>query len=117
VSLLKERKSFLLSQDVEKFARFVSFAGGVLRLNFNSGFPVQIVRNLNQFFADAGCGIRVEKSDERGDDTVREKQERLFREQLAEMSGNGILREALRVFKDSYVAKIEDGPNGQSARP
>jgi 3-oxoacyl-[acyl-carrier-protein] synthase III len=85
----------------------VSFGGGALMLNFNSGAPANLIKNLNQFFVEAKYKIKAEKSDELGEDTIREKQEKLFREQLASMDGNEILKEALRVFKDSYVAKIE----------
>lgn len=93
---------------MEKFARFVSFGNGVLKLNLNAGAPVMLIKNLNEFFAEAKYAIKVERSDEEGEATVREKQEALFKAQLAEMSGNDILREILRVFKDSRVAKIEE---------
>ena len=50
VSLLKEKKSFLLSQDVEKFVRFVSFDKGILSVNLENGYPREIIRNINNFF-------------------------------------------------------------------
>jgi hypothetical protein len=108
VAILKEKKSFLLSQDVEKFARFVSFDNGTLRLNFNDGAPRELLKNLNQFFAAEKYGIEVVKSDDPGDDTIREKAKKLFDSQVAEISGNPILKEILSGFKDSYIAKIEE---------
>jgi DNA polymerase-3 subunit gamma/tau len=106
-ALLKSKRSFLLSQDVEKYARFVGFDGGALRLNFAPSAPREIVSNLNAFFAENHMNIKVEKSDEPGAPTVAEAAETLFNTQVAEFASNPILKEILEIFPNSYVAKIE----------
>lgn len=108
VSLLKEKKSFLLSQDVEKFVRFVSFDKGILSVNLENGYPREIIRNINNFFETNKYQIKVEHSNEIGEDTLEQKKRKLFESQLEEASKNPILREVLTCFSNSRVANIED---------
>ena len=49
VSTLKTKKSFLLSQDVERFVRFVSFDKGLLLVNLEDGYPRELIKNLITF--------------------------------------------------------------------
>ncbi|MDR2098870.1 MAG: hypothetical protein LBO78_02485 [Rickettsiales bacterium] len=107
VAILKEKKNFLLSQDVEGYCRFVAFANGVLELNLAEGAPRELIRNLNKFFLDAKYAIEARQSDQPGEPSIRERQLQAFEEQKAAMAGNPVLREVLARFPDSYVAKIE----------
>ncbi len=108
VDILKEKKNFLLSQDVERYVRFVSFDKGVLLINFDTGYPRELLKNLNTFFANAKYNIKVEHSDNPGEDTIYKKKQDFFNAQIAEISDNPIFKEILRNFKNSYVAKIEE---------
>ena len=108
VDILKEKKNFLLSQDVERYVRFVSFENGVLYINFDSGYPRELLKNLNAFFVNAKYNIKVEHSDMPGEDTILKKKRDIFNAQVAEISNNPILKEVLSAFSNSYVAKIEE---------
>ena len=108
VDILKKNKNFLLSQDVERFVRFVGFADGVLSVNLEDGHPREIIRNINAFFATHNMEISVKQVDDRGEDTLEQKKKKLFEEQLAEVSKNPILKEILECFTNSKVANIED---------
>lgn len=108
VDILKEKKNFLLSQDVERYVRFVSFDKGVLFINFDIGYPRELLKNLNAFFTNAKYNIRVEHSNEVGEDTIYKKKQDFFNAQIAEISDNPIFKEILRNFRNSYVAKIEE---------
>lgn len=103
-------KNYILSRDIEKFARFVSFEAGVLRLNFASGAPAAIVRNMNSLFKDEGLCVQVEKSDEAGGPTLEEQKRAEFDRQLESMASNPVLSEILRVFPDARVDRIEEKP-------
>lgn len=111
VALLREKKNFLLSQDVEGYARFVGFDKGRLSLNFNTGVPREIISNLNKFFAENRMDIKVVRSDAEGEPTLKERRENLFNAQLAEISGNPILKEILSKFADARVVGIERLPS------
>ena len=50
----------------------------------------------------------MEHSDQLGEDTVFKKKQDFFNNQLREISENPILKEMMRSFKNSYVAKIEE---------
>lgn len=108
VEILKEKKNFLLSQDVEKFVRFVSFDNGILFINFDSGYPRELLKNLNDFFLKAKYNIKVEHSNQLGEDTISSKKQALFQKQLNEISTSPLLKEVLTAFKNSYVAKIDE---------
>ncbi|MGN0929060.1 MAG: hypothetical protein ACI4N3_00265 [Alphaproteobacteria bacterium] len=108
VDILKEKKNYLLSQDVERYVRFVSFDKGVLFINFDTGYPRELLKNLNTFFANAKYNIKVEHSNEVGEDTIYKKKRDIFEAQLKEISNNPILKELLHSFTNSYVAKIEE---------
>ncbi len=108
IEILKEKKNFLLSQDVEKYVRFVSFDNGTLFINFDTGYPRELLKNLNTFFAKEKYNIKVEHSTLPGQDTIYKQKQDLFNKQLQELSTNPILKELLNSFKNSYVAKIED---------
>lgn len=108
VSTLKTKKSFLLSQDVERFVRFVSFDKGLLLVNLEEGYPRELIKNLNNFFATNNINIKVEFSSERGQDTLEQKKKAIFKAQLDEVSKNPILKEILTCFTNSVVANIED---------
>ena len=108
VDILREKKNYLLSQDVERYVRFVSFDKGVLFINFDTGYPRELLKNLNTFFANAKYNIKVEHSNEAGEDTIYKKKRDIFEAQLKEISSNPILKEISQNFKNSYVAKIEE---------
>lgn len=108
VSTLKTKKSFLLSQDVERFVRFVSFDKGLLLVNLEDGYPRELIKNLNNFFTTNNINIKVEFSSERGQDTLEQKKKAIFKAQLDEVSKNPILKEILDCFTNSVVANIED---------
>ena len=108
VSTLKTKKSFLLSQDVERFVRFVSFDKGLLLINLEDGYPRELIKNLNNFFTTNNINIKVEFSSERGQDTLEQKKKAIFKAQLDEVSKNPILKEILTCFTNSVVANIED---------
>lgn len=108
VSTLKTKKSFLLSQDVERFVRFVSFDKGLLLVNLEDGYPRELIKNLNNFFTANNINIKVEFSSERGQDTLEQKKKAIFKTQLDEVSKNPILKEILDCFTNSVVANIED---------
>lgn len=108
VSTLKTKKSFLLSQDVERFVRFVSFDKGLLLINLEDGYPRELIKNLNNFFTANNINIKVEFSSERGQDTLEQKKKAIFKAQLDEVSKNPILKEILDCFTNSVVANIED---------
>lgn len=108
VSLLKEKKSYLLSQDVERFVRFVAFDNGTLFVNLKNGYPREIIRNINNFFDTNKYQIKVEHSNEIGEDTLEQKKKKFFEAQLEEASKNPILKEILECFSNSRVANIED---------
>ena len=108
VSTLKTKKSFLLSQDVERFVRFVSFDKGLLLVNLEDGYPRELIKNLNNFFTANNINIKVEFSSERGQDTLEQKKKAIFKAQLDEVSKNPILKEILTCFTNSVVANIED---------
>lgn len=108
VSTLKTKKSFLLSQDVERFVRFVSFDKGLLLINLEDGYPRELIKNLNNFFTTNNINIKVEFSSERGQDTLEQKKKAIFKAQLDEVSKNPILKEILDCFTNSVVANIED---------
>lgn len=108
VSTLKTKKSFLLSQDVERFVRFVSFDKGLLLVNLEDGYPRELIKNLNNFFTANNINIKVEFSSERGQDTLEQKKKAIFKAQLDEVSKNPILKEILDCFTNSVVANIED---------
>lgn len=108
VSTLKTKKSFLLSQDVERFVRFVSFDNGLLLVNLEDGYPRELIKNLNNFFTANNINIKVEFSSERGQDTLEQKKKAIFKAQLDEVSKNPILKEILDCFTNSVVANIED---------
>lgn len=108
VSTLKTKKSFLLSQDVERFVRFVSFDKGLLLVNLEDGYPRELIKNLNNFFTANDINIKVEFSSERGQDTLEQKKKAIFKAQLDEVSKNPILKEILDCFTNSVVANIED---------
>lgn len=108
VEILREKKKYLLSQDVEKYVRFVSFENGTLFINFDTGYPRELLKNLNDFFIMAKYNIKVEHSNQAGEDTIYKKKQDIFNSQLKEISTNPILKEILHSFKNSYVAKIEE---------
>lgn len=108
VSILKEKKAFLLSQDVERFVRFVSFDKSILLINLETGYPREIIKNLNNFFSDNKYKIQVKFSEEKGEDTLEQKKKNLFKAQLEEASKNPILKEVLVCFSNSIVANIEE---------
>lgn len=108
VSTLKTKKSFLLSQDVERFVRFVSFDKGLLLINLEERYPRELIKNLNNFFTANNINIKVEFSSERGQDTLEQKKKAIFNAQLDEVSKNPILKEILTCFTNSVVANIED---------
>ncbi len=108
VNLLKEKKSFILSQDVSRYIRFVKFDNGVIFVNLENGYPKEIIKNLNRFFDENRFKIKVEFSNEKGDDTLEQKKKALFNKQLDEVSQNPILKEILTCFPNSIVANIED---------
>lgn len=108
VSTLKTKKSFLLSQDVERFVRFVSFDKGLLLVNLEDGYPRELIKNLNNFFTTNNINIKVEFSSEQGQDTLEQKKKAIFKAQLDEVSKNPILKEILDCFTNSVVANIED---------
>ena len=108
VDLLKKNKNYLLSQDVERYVRFVGFADGVLSVNLENEHPREIIRNMNTFFETHNLQILVKQVDERGDDTLEQKKKKFFEEQLREVSKNPILKEILECFPNSKVANIED---------
>jgi hypothetical protein len=93
---------------VESYARFVSFENGVLELGLGPGAPRELIKNLNGFFAASKYAITAKKSDEQGEPSIKEKQQKAFEEQKAAMAGNPILHEVLARFSDSYIAKIEE---------
>ena len=108
VDTLKNNKNFLLSQDVERYVRFVGFSDGVLSVNLEDGHPREIIRNINTFFETHNFPISVKQVEERGEDTLEQKKRKLFEDQLAEVSKNPILKEILACFTNSKVANIED---------
>ena len=108
VNLLKEKKSFILSQDVSRYIRFVKFDNCVIFVNLENGYPKEIIKNLNRFFDENRFKIKVEFSNEKGDDTLEQKKKALFNKQLDEVSQNPILKEILTCFPNSIVANIED---------
>ncbi len=108
VDILKKNKSFLLSQDVSKFIRFVAFDAGILFVNLQSGYPKDIIKNLNSFFEEKKFSIKVEHSSEIGEDTLEQKKQTLFNQQLEEAKENPILKEILDCFSNSVVANIEN---------
>ena len=108
VDLLKEKKSFILSQDVARYVRFVKFEKGILFVNLEDGYPREIVKNLNHFFDENKYKIKIECSTERGEDTLEQKKKALFNKQLEEVSQNPILKEVLNCFSNSVVANIEE---------
>lgn len=108
VNLLKEKKSFILSQDVSRYIRFVKFDNGVIFVNLEDGYPKEIIKNLNNFFSENKYNVRVEYSKEKGDDTLEQKKKALFNRQLEEVLQNPILKEILTCFSNSTVANIED---------
>ncbi len=108
VDILKEKKSFILSQDVARYIRFVGFEKGILSVNLEEGYPREIIKNLNHFFDENKYNIKVECSLERGEDTLEQKKKALFNKQLDEVSQNPILKEILTCFANSTVANIEE---------
>lgn|GEM_PF-4706808 len=92
---------------MEGYARFVGFDKGELSLNFNSGAPKETISNLNKFFAENRMNIKAVRSDAEGEPTLKERRENLFKTQLAEISGNPILKEILSRFTDARVVSIE----------
>ena len=108
VDLLKTKKSFILSQDVSRYVRFVGFENGELLINLEDGYPKEIIRNLNNFFEENKYKVKVEHSPEHGEDTLEQKKKALFNKQLEEVSQNPLLKEILTCFSNSVVAKIED---------
>ena len=102
------KKSFILSQDVSRYVRFVGFENGELLINLEDGYPKEIIRNLNNFFEENKYKVKVEHSPERGEDTLEQKKKALFNKQLEEVSQNPLLKEILTCFSNSVVAKIED---------
>ncbi len=108
VNLLKEKKSFILSQDVSRYIRFVKFDNGIIYVNLEVGYPKEIIKNLNRFFDENKYKIKVEYSQEKGDDTLEQKKKALFNRQLEEVLQNPILKEILTCFSNSIVANIED---------
>ena len=108
VDLLKKNKNYLLSQDVERYVRFVGFADGVLSVNLEDGHPREIIRNINTFFETHNLQINVKQVDDKGEDTLEQKKKKIFEDQLREVSQNPILKEILLCFPNSKVANIED---------
>ncbi|MBR4316168.1 MAG: hypothetical protein IKP65_04270 [Alphaproteobacteria bacterium] len=108
VDILKEKRSFILSQDVARYIRFVGFDKGILSVNLEEGYPREIIKNLNNFFDKNKYNIKVECSLERGEDTLEQKKKALFNKQLDEVSQNPILKEILTCFTNSTVANIEE---------
>lgn len=108
VNILKEKKEFLLSKDVSGYVRFVKFDKGILYVNLEEGYPREIIKNINNFFDRNKYKVKVEYSNERGEDTLEQKKKALFKMQLEEVSQNPILKEILQCFSDSVVAKIEE---------
>ena len=108
IDLLKEKKSFILSQDVARYVRFVGFDNGVLSINLEDGHPREIIKNLNHFFEENKYKVKVVQSSERGEDTLEQKKKALFNKQLEEISQNPILKEILQCFSNSIVANIEE---------
>ncbi len=108
VDTLKEKKSFLLSRDVERYVRFVGFDKGVLSINLEELHPKELIKNLNDFFIQSKFNIKVIRSSEKGDDTLEQKKKALFQQQLMEVSQNPILKEILECFRNSVVENIED---------
>lgn len=108
VDILKDNKSFILSQDVRRFIRFVGFENGSLAVNLQSGYPRDIIKNLNSFFAENKYQITVNQSTELGEDTLEQKEKVLFQEQLDSVKANPILSEVLERFENSVVANIEN---------
>ncbi len=108
VNLLKEKKSFILSQDVAKYVRFVRFDNGVIFINLETGYPREIVKNINNFFNDNKYKVKIECCQEKGEDTLEQKKKALFNKQLEEVSQNPILKEVLECFSNSVVANIEE---------
>lgn len=108
IEILKEKKNFLLSQDVERYVRFVSFDNGVLLINFDTGYPRELLKNLNYFFENAKYNIRVVHSELPGEDTIYKKKHDILNAQIKEISDNPTIKEILRSFTNSYVAKIEE---------
>jgi len=108
VDTLKKNKNFLLSQDVERYVRFVGFADGVLSINLEEGHPREIILNMNMFFKTHNLQISVKQVDEKGEDTLEQKKKKLFENQLQEALKNPILKEVLTCFTNSKVANIED---------
>ena len=108
VDLLKEKKSFILSQDVSRYVRFVKFDNGIIFINLEQGYPKEIVRNINNFFNENKYKIKIECCQEKGEDTLEQKKKALFNKQLEEVSQNPILKEVLACFSNSVVANIEE---------
>ena len=108
VDLLKEKKSFILSQDVARYIRFVGFDNGILSVNLEAGYPKEIIKNINRFFEENNYKVKMECSSERGEDTLEQKKKALFNKQLEEVSQNSILKEILQCFSNSIVANIEE---------
>lgn len=108
VDLLKEKKSFILSQDVARYIRFVGFDNGILSVNLENGYPREIIKNINHFFEENKYKIKMEYSSEKGEDTLEQKKKAVFKKQLEEVSQNPILKEILECFSNSVVANIEE---------
>ena len=108
VDLLKEKKSFILSQDVARYIRFVGFDNGILSVNLEDGYPREIIKNINHFFEENKYKIKMEYSSEKGEDTLEQKKKAVFKKQLEEVSQNPILKEILDCFSNSVVANIEE---------
>ncbi|MBR1545075.1 MAG: hypothetical protein IJ638_03985 [Alphaproteobacteria bacterium] len=108
VDLLKEKKSFILSQDVARYIRFVGFDKGILSVNLEEGYPREIIKNINHFFEENKYKIKMEYSNEKGEDTLEQKKKAVFKKQLEEVSQNPILKEILECFSNSVVANIEE---------
>ena len=108
VDLLKEKKSFILSQDVARYIRFVGFDNGILSVNLEDGYPREIIKNINHFFEENKYKIKMEYSSEKGEDTLEQKKKAVFKKQLEEVSQNPILKEILECFSNSVVANIEE---------
>ena len=93
---------------MERFVRFVAFDNGTLFINLEKGYPREIIRNINSFFETNKYQIKVEHSNEIGEDTLEQKKKKFFEAQLEEASKNPILKEILECFSNSRVANIED---------
>jgi len=105
---LVRQKNYLLSQDVERFVRFVSFGGGVLQANLNAGAPRDIIKNMNSLFDASRIAIVVKKSDEMGEASLSEQKTAMFEAQANMASSNPIVAEILRAFPNSSIAKVEE---------